>query len=992
MTTNAAKEIDFLRKSLQERTKTLERYSGSLLKTSMALRAKNQSFSKALTYHHDDGTTTDVQPSTGPNAKNFELTRTGAHVLSPKPPAEPPKPAEPPQTVGSDTNVIPNKPPVTDHVAGLEPHIPPKESPIDNAVYPEIHTHPNRLAIRATLNGHVDAQRTAMKAKSADGSYVTPHGELLHHLDQQRSLLMMNEHDYESNLVANYIHEIAGNSKSLPANFTDFTKNLFEASGAYGPSSKDQARKLGEDRAGLLQKIVETHKAEGTSDLEKNVLAHLHAKLKHESHASSVNDFKTNYLEQPHAELQADREKTMQQIKIEDEYKKKSSRMLWDQLQKHLKSGNSLETFKGDYSKLGMDPKVKHSEQNFEEAASNMGKMLWMNHRISAIGAHEDNPHSSAEFWTKRGFLGGVMGGNGPEGEDYLRNAVADKLRGHDPNANVKLFPLANTQYGISQRVPQSQLEQEFLDQKGKQWASMAKKRFGANMQRWREAQSEKKEAVGELKTLKDDPSQSEILGSSGMNSEISRLQQRISEAEKKQVAFGNILAEDRHHELTSESDHFDPFFLDAIRRRHTSKQVGIHRGFHGSMDSDTRYQMAHDLENTAAINKRNSQQAALAAAQMRQSDDPPERAARNDTNRVEPQAGVVEPQAGVVEPQAGVVAPVVKNDHLNVANSAVRRASMHDWKGDPSIAGGVSLSSENVEAAQTSTSLDDHKKVFDGVMDQVLRDDSLAKITKMVGKQGVADLCRRVILRSSGEASTAVEREAQKTRVNAIPDPLNYLIRMATGDASDPKTMKRIDQASELVQEHLKGTFIASIKNTNNQKVMYHFLQKIGVQGIPSSVLPESGKQIDHETHFAGRIEDKAFQEQSIDPEFDGQFTEWKNKLPATETDNSQQAFTTTLMENDDAANKFLNNLIDKHVNRGKDLGRLIGPDFYDYMTSHPSSGAAMSNFQNYGNFFRAKNGGNFSPGILKAFREYLRTKLSSTPAEATPASFAAL
>jgi hypothetical protein len=856
-----------------------------------------------------------------------------------------------------------------------------------------------------------------MKAKNADGSYVTPHGELLHHLDQQRSLLMMDEKEYEANLVSNYIHEIAANSKKMPDHFTDFSKNLLEASGTYGPSSKDQAKKLGEDREGLMQKIRETYGTTGISVQEQYFLKNLHAKLNHESHASSVDDFKKNYLDNPHAELQADREKAKQQIKIEDEYKKKSSRMLWDQLQKHLKSGNSLETFKGDYSKLGMDPKIKHSEQNFEEAASNMGKMLWMNHRISAIGAHEDNPHSSAEFWTKRGFLGGVIGRNGPEGEDYLRNAVADKLRGHDPNANVKLFPLANTQYGISQRVPQSQLEQEFLEQKGKQWASMAKKRFSANMQRWREAQSEKKEAVGELKALQDDPSQSEILGSSGMNSEVERLQQRISEAGKKQVAFGKILTEDRHDELTSESDHFDPFFLDAIRRRHQTKQVGIHSGFHGSVDSDTRYRLAHDLENTAAINKRNSQQAALQALQARQSDDSaveappatrsrrqrvpfdPARAARNDTKGVTPEVtpvpdippGPDTPPGSDIPPEEGNSSGGVKNDHLEVATSAVRRASMHDWKGDSSISGGISLSNEAAEAAQASTSIDDHKKVFDGVMDQVLRDESLTKITKMVGKQGVADLARRVLQLSTPAGSTAEQREEEKTRINAIPDPLNYLMRQAIDVGG---SMRTAAEASQLVQDHLKGTFIASIKNTNNKKVMYHFLQKIGVRGIPASVLPESGKKIDPVPHFAGRIQDKDFQEKSIDPEFnpttsDGQFAEWKSKLPPTETDNSPEAFIKTLIENDDAANTFLKNFLGKHVKEGRNLGRLIGPDLYDYMTSHPSSDAAMKNFQNYGNFLAAKTGGNFPAEILNPFREYLRTKLSSTPAETAPAAF---
>ena len=1025
MTKNVAKELDFLKKSLQERAKTLEHYSGSLLKTSMTLHAKNRSLFKgeAVTPYAFSELVAPVRTDSPSGVTSGRGDTSGAPVRTDSPSgapvrtdspsgvtSEPGSPSGVTYKPGNTSGVTSKpgrsakppvidpglgrsaKPPVIDYVAGLEPHIPPKESPIDNAVYPEIQaqvqTHPNGLAIRATLNGHVDAQRAAMKAKTADGSYVTPHGELLHHLDQQRSLLMMDTSEYEANRIAEYIHDLMGQTKEMPAEFSDFSKKLLEAAGTYGPSSRDQAKKLGENRQELLRNINQAYNRAPVG-LEKSFLDALAAKLTSESHVRSVADFQKNYIEEPHAEIQADREKAKQQIRIEDEYKKKASRMLWDQLERHLKSGNSLETFKGDYSKLGVDPKLKHAEQNLEEAASNMGKILWMNHRISAIGSHQDNPHSSAEFWTKRGFLGGVIGRNGPEGEDYLRNAVADKIRGFDPNANVKLFPLANTEYGTSYRVPQSQLEQEFLDQKGKQWASMAKKRFSANMQRWRDAQREKKEAVGELKALKNDPSQSEILGSSGLNSEVERLQQRIAEAEKKQVAFGNILTEDRHDELTSESDHFDPFFLDAIRRRHQTKQVSIAPGFHGSVDSDTRYRMAHDLENMAAINKRKRQEAALVDQLQRRAAlvDQPDRQEVGPGDGVRPTRRVAESRAAQREAESPVdvsgfegdsrpITPGNPSDHLDMSARAVSRMSMYDWKGNSSIAGGavpVALSDSEASVAQTAqdrTAVDPHKGVFLDVMKRVFQDNPLAKMQLLVGDKGIQDLSRKAL------KSMAVNDE-EKQRIDAMSDPYASLKDKIAGNTA----LTEEQQASELT-DHLRDQFASSIANTNDKKAMYHFLQKIGVKNIPAEALPETGKKIDARTHFVERINDSDFQKRSLDPEFDpdqsnSQFSEWKNAAKDGEDAEGRtlEAYTNLLATDKAAARQFLQNNINKHAAPSGNLGllaRLIGPDYYDYMTGYKNSGEAKNGFRGYAQKLAA----NITDEMVDAFQAYVRTK----------------
>jgi hypothetical protein len=301
----------------------------------------------------------------------------------------------------------------------------------------------------------------------------------------------------------------------------------------------------------------------------------------------------------------------------------------------------------------------------------------------------------------------------------------------------------------------------------------------------------------------------------------------------------------------------------------------------------------------------------------------------------------------------------------------------MHDWKGNPAIAGGdnpVAFSAEDAEAAKAATNFNHHKDVFKKVMDQVFKDDPQPKILSMVGKKGIQELSRKVLLSNAGSD------KAEEDRITKMTDPYTSLMLRLRHEATG-------SDADKDLLDLLKTEFVKTITTTGDKKVMYHFLQKIGVQNIPSEVLPEAGKTLDPKTHFLERINDTNFQERSLGPELDpervdSEFNQWKNK-----TENMFNAASTPqkyieLLANDKvAAGQFLKNIITKHTYNPRLLARLIGPDYYDHLTAHANSAAAKKAFGTYTQSLK----NNITDEMVDAFQAYVKAK-QTRPIEAEP------
>jgi len=473
-------------------------------------------------------------------------------------------------------------------------------------------------ALRHSLATHVDKKRVALKAKTPDGVYFTPHGEALEALDQSRGLLTQDGTQFEAGMLADHVHDAAkdhledktGALKKLEQGQTPYspiTHELLKLSGHSARTTAQEARKLSENNADLKAKIQEALK-ENISDTEKNFLTATMERFNNPEIAQTRKSFEDAFVNNNSPEIEKARAQAKKQMQLEDEYKAKATRLLWDQLDKHIKNNGTIENFKGDYSSLGPDPKLKHSEKALEEAAAEQGKAAWIQHRIDSANPEYAESNASSDYWGKRGLsadIRSIPGRNGEQakllGWNYLPIAIARKKaeeeQGRNLSSQARAFRGTASPYGINQYVPQSQLEAEFLEKKGAQWASAAKQKFANNLAKWKKSQAEESDAANKLKMLEDDPSSRSILGTSGIDSRRKQLQDLVSQARAKTMAFGKILDNKTlHNELLSEDDHHDPYFLDAIRRLHNAGGAFFDPRTM-RVDQDTRYQISQHNE-----------------------------------------------------------------------------------------------------------------------------------------------------------------------------------------------------------------------------------------------------------------------------------------------------------------------------------------------------------------------------------------------------------
>jgi hypothetical protein len=529
-----------------------------------------------------------------------------------------PAPPDPPVAFKPTPPAIPNH---SASFRGLPPSSPTGSNPAAS-VYSDAEKAVNGSiggeALRHSLATHVDKKRVALKAKTPDGVYFTPHGEALEALDQSRGLLTQDGTQFEAGMLADHVHDAAkdhledktGALKKLEQGQTPYspiTHELLKLSGHSARTTAQEARKLSENNADLKTKIQEALTG-SISDTERNFLTATMERFNNPEIAQTRKSFEDAFVNNNSPEIEKARAQAKKQMQLEDEYKAKANRLLWDQLDKHIKNNGTIENFKGDYSSLGPDPKLKHSEKALEEAAAEQGKAAWIQHRIDSANPEYAESNASSDYWGKRGLstdIRSMPGRNGEQakllGWNYLPIAIARKKaeeeQGRNLSSQARAFRGTASPYGINQYVPQSQLEAEFLEKKGAQWASAAKQKFANNLAKWKKSQAEESDAANKLKMLEDDPSSRSILGTSGIDSRRKQLQDLVSQARAKTMAFKKILDNKTlHNELLSEDDHHDPYFLDAIRRLHNAGGAFFDPRIM-RVDQDTRYKISQDNE-----------------------------------------------------------------------------------------------------------------------------------------------------------------------------------------------------------------------------------------------------------------------------------------------------------------------------------------------------------------------------------------------------------
>ncbi len=573
-TTHASIRYDVLKKNLLHNQEVLLTYSKLLKATS-------------------EGAAT-PEPTATPESS---ASSTPVESTAPSTPVEPTAPSTP---VESSAVTVPDAvSPITDHIEAISMKTP-------------------GFMISHHLSQAAHEKRRAIAETTAGEGFVNPHGELYQHLDQYRDILTdaakLNkgvEIEHLPELSDAIFHETINKNADKPIPVPDgrfmplstvlnfvpkyekihalANKALQETYGDGGPnfdnattSQKALAILSAHDKMGAPES--------GVDDETKGQLQRLYGIVSPvlKTHYQRAQEH-ANAMYAAHKDPKRDEKirVMLEEKERERKYAEAVSEELHKQMQRHLSQNKSPETFVGDFSALGEDPKIKHSERQWRDTHLELGRALWRKYREDV---REQDPErgqlAATQFWADRGFHAGVRvqtpSGDFAPSYSYLQDALKARdenrlayLRAYGgqkavEDNNLDVLPKVN-RFGVNSKIPQKQLEDDFVEKQAREFSNQAMKEHKANVAIFKEKKQKEKEIEDRIAKLKAlEPRNRAIGGGSAWRTQLESAEKELREERSSIYSFARHNALGNITRLQEDFDsHFDPYFTDAFRHFH---------------------------------------------------------------------------------------------------------------------------------------------------------------------------------------------------------------------------------------------------------------------------------------------------------------------------------------------------------------------------------------------------------------------------------------